>query len=148
MSGTKPSFWKQITVHGASCNVVCFQKLGLVQLNIDPLDRVANFKLTVLSHQKEFLVGPVVLESYVSPLSLSTYSLLVRTILVLANLRKVLRESRKSSNCGSGIHNLKDFEILSPESMKLWEFMTFTLKRWLFLERTLQLRLLTNFQAK
>ena len=42
-------------------------------------------------------MGPVPLESYVSPLSLSRYGLLVRTILVLANLKKVSRECRENA---------------------------------------------------
>ena len=115
-----------------------------------PLENgVSNFKLIVLSRQKEFLS----VTGSVGKLRFSSFSFCVQFVCQshfgTCKLEKgVATKSRNCSNCGSGIHNLKDFEILSPESMKLCEFMTFTLKRWLFLERTLQLRLLTNFQVK
>ena len=55
-------------------------------------------------------MGLVPLESYVSPLSLSTHGFLDKTILEVANLRKVSRDCRKSSNLGSVDPKFKDFQ--------------------------------------
>ena len=95
-----------------------------------PLEnRVSNFKLTVLSRQKEFLSGT----GTIGKLCFSSFALYTR--FVWQNHfggckfeKGVARMSRKCSNYGSGIHNLRYFGIFRTiifqdptKYLKLWQ---------------------------
>ena len=56
-------------------------------------------------------MGPVLLESYVSPLSLSTHGFLDKTILEVANLGKVLRDCKNPQIWDPWIPDLRIFGI-------------------------------------
>ena len=118
-----------------------------------PLEnRVSNFKLTVLSRQEEFLSGT----GTVGKLRCSSFTFYVwftcQTHFDGCKFEKgVARMSRKCSNYGSGIHNLRYFGIFRihnfPGSHEIFEIMTVTPWRWLILKHTPLLRLLTNLEA-
>ena len=90
-------------------------RLGAAQYWPPLENRVSNFKLTVLSRQEEFLSGT----GTVGKLRFSSFTFYVRFTCHNhfggCKLEKgVARMSRKYSNYGSGIHNLKDFETSGP----------------------------------